>query len=92
MSNVLGLATWLALLIGYVAIVWSMNREPGGAATAGDVTSPHRPPRAPGSIDLRAARHRRAALIEPPPLALAPQRGRVDAEAGGGLLERRRLG
>ncbi len=92
MPNALGLAVWLALVIAYVATVVRMSRETGRAAKADDAALP---PRGPTSIDVRAARRRRdvdVALLEPPPLALAPQRRRVDAEAGGGLLERRRLG
>lgn len=92
MSNAVGMLAWLGLVIAYAATVWRMSREPRRALAAGDVELPPRQARALRSIDVRVARRRRAALVEPPPLALAPQRGRVDAEAGGGLLERRRLG
>lgn len=97
------LLVWVCLGVGYAATVWRLARQgddagsvasgrtgrddvfasgPGARQRVGDVSS--------APVVSMDAGHPipHAALIETPPLPLAPERRRIDAEARGRLFER----
>jgi hypothetical protein len=100
------LLVWVCLGAGYAAAVWRLAHQgddgdstasgqpdrgivaaigPGARHAVGEVSS------AP-VVSMEAARRiPHAALIQTPPLPLAPERGRVDAKTRGGLFEGRAL-
>ncbi len=99
----LGVMTWIALAIAYVAAVWRLARtEPTrdtpraaglDAASAAAVGAA----RTNAGVGIATRPERRAGAaarssVQAPALALAPQRRGVDAEARRGLLQRRRFG
>jgi len=97
------LLVWVLLGLGYVAAVWRLAHQgDDGAPSARGQMSPS-VATVPGrrvigvvsSATVGPAGATRtiphAALVETPALALAPERGRVDAKARGRFLERRAL-